>query len=294
MSTARASAARTATGTLDRLEGGIVFRGFRGRFPAWLKGAVALFILGVLLAGSPKGAFAELVKVWPRNMADLESYYQIEDLDHAAKKLRQDALTLGHDIHQYRESGDSAAGLYPLHLPAAKILPDANDHSYIDLLKDKHQDARKTRMQAAILAVKRELTIDEVASLFESGIRILQNLFAGPSPQVFGGLLVLGRPADLLALQGQEYYSWLGEYGPALKMQSGLGPSSLNWYTIFLFNRRVEPSFLEDLESLNVEVRGMSESFRTIGVKCSWEKAKRVLELNWVRCMLPKEHPIDL
>lgn len=258
------------------------------------KVAVGLIAISMQLLMVPHGALGELIHAWPRHIIDLESYYQIANLEQAAQKLRQDAESLGHDIHQHRHTDQPAVLSHPLNLPTMKFSPDLDDHSYIARLEGMKGAAPADSRQAAILVVKRELTIDEVARLFESGIQIMQNLFAGPSTPPFAGLIVVGHPEKLLNLKAEDYFLWLGAYHQGLKMYPDNGASSLNRYTIFLFHRRIDATYLEVLEEHDVQVGYRSERFRTIGIECSWETARKLLELTWVRCIIPKEHPIDM
>lgn len=249
---------------------------------------ITLLLLTTVLSSV---ANAEFYPSIPRNMVNFESYYEISNLADAAQQMRQDAARLGLNINAHPEADKSRLPFAELHLPVTKISPDISDRPYVTVLKGESRSPGNKENCVAILAVYRELSIDEVAKIFESGIQILQNLFAGPGQPVFGGFLVNGRAADLLELQKRDYFAWLGEYSADLKIQPDLGASSINQYSITLYKRRFEDSYFSDLESHQVVVLNKSEQFRRIGVECDWETAKKLCELDWVQSLYPVEYP---
>lgn len=235
----------------------------------------------------------EFVPANRANMLAMARYYEIQDLADAADALRRDAARFGLDVFEHPVAGNAAHPYTVLHLPVAPIRPDFGDSSYLRSLSIKGARDGTGRDFVGILAVNRELSVDEVAGIFESGIRILEKLFAGPSQEYFGGYILQG-PADaLVALRDREYFTWLGEYRADLRWQEDLGPSSLNRYAITLYKRQIASAFHSELEALGARVFDESAMFRTIGVECDWETVRRILELDWVRTMYPIEHPVD-
>ncbi len=252
--------------------------------------SLLIIALLTLAAGPATYANAEFVSSIPRNMVDFESYYEIKNLADAAQEMRQDAARLGLNVHAHPEADKSTPPFSELYLPVFKISPDFSDRSYITVLKGKSLLPGQYRQYVAILAVYRELSVDEVAKMLKSGVQVLQNLFAGPGQPVFGGLLVKGSATNLVELQNREYFAWLGEYSADLKIQPDLGASSINRYGITLYKQRIENLYLVDLELHQAKMTSKSERFRRIRVECSWETAKNLCELDWIRSLYPVEY----
>lgn len=254
-----------------------------------------LFVMALLVfaSGASNVVNAEFVPLFYQNLRDLEKYYETENLADAAQEMRQDAARFDLDIYERPEVDKSTPPFSVLHLPVAKIAPDFSERSYASVLQSKSTLPGYAQKYVAILAVYRELSIDEVAAIFESEIRILEKLFAGPDRQVFGGYMVKGRASDLVELQERDYFAWLGEYSADLKRQADLGASSINQYGITLHKRLFEDSYFSDLESHQAVVRNKSERSGRIGVNCNWEIAKKLCELDWVRSIYPVEYDIS-
>ena len=101
-----------------------------------------------------------------------------------------------------------------------------------------------------------------------------------------------GPAADLLELHTRQYFAWLGAYGADLKIQPHLGPSSINRYGITLYTQHIENLYLVDLALHQAKMTSKSERSRRMGVECSWEKAKKLCELDWIRSLYPVEHDV--
>lgn len=247
----------------------------------------------VLAAGAAADTGEEFVPANPSNMLAMAKYYDIQELADAAAALRRDADRFGLDVHEHPAAGNVGHPYTVVHLPVTLFKPDFGDDAYLRSLSDKGARDGGGGEFVAILAVHRELSIDEVAGIFESGVRILEKLFAGPAQEYFGGYIVQGPATALVALSDREYFSWLGEYGTNLKWREDFGPSSLNWYSITLYKRQIADTYCADLEALGARVMDKSAQFRTIDVECSWDIVQRILELDWVRSMCPNEGAVS-
>ena len=253
-----------------------------------------LLLIAILLSGVAEGATPdeEFIPDTPRNLRDLDKYYEFTSPADAARELRHDAERFGLDIHKHPTSDKSTPPFSVLHLPVADITPDFRDQSYVTLLRNMEASSDASNESIAILAVYRELSIDEIASMFESDIDILQRLYAGPNRRLLGGYIVKGSAESLVELQQQDYFAWLGEYSADLKRQADLGASSIDRYTITLYRRNIEESYYRDLEAHQVKVLGKSARFRRIRIGCTWEIAKALCSLNWVKSLYPNENPV--
>lgn len=64
-------------------------------------------------------------------------------------------------------------------------------------------------------------------------------------------------------------------------------------YVIKLYKKRIKPTHVADIESLGATIMFQSELFRGIQVKCSWDIALKLCELDWVRSIYSEEPPAD-
>jgi hypothetical protein len=267
------------------------------RYPSSLIIASAvgpLLITVLIFAASPSsGGDTDFVPSTSQNLLAMEMYYDIENLADAADALRQDAARFGLDISEHPLAGNASRPYSVLHLHVAQITPDFSDTSYLSALANKKVLSGEADESVAILAVNRNLSIDEVASLFESGIRILEKLFAGSKREIFGGYIVRGPAANLAGLRGREYFVWLGDYRADLKWPADLGPSSRDRYYITLYKRQIKDSYLADLEMHNATVMYQSKRGWGINVGCNWGAVQKLCELDWVRSMSPIENADD-
>ncbi len=258
-----------------------------------------LVLLALILAGgAAAGTDDEYIPTCPSDMLAMEKYYNIENTDEAAAVLRRDAARFGLDVDEHPQV-DKVDGPYVddphmmLNLHVVDIRPDVSDRSYLSTLAIKNDQAGETNEYVAILAVTRVLSIDEVAGIFESGIYILEKLYAGSRHENFGGYIVQGPAEALVGLQNRDYFLWLGEYSANLKMRANRGPSSIDMYVIKLFKMRIEHKYVSDIESHGAALMSQSELFRSIRVQCSWDTALKLCELDWVRSIRPLEPAED-
>lgn len=257
--------------------------------------ATALLLLSLvptICTGASKGAGGEYVPSSPDNLLRIDKYYEDVNPVEAAAALRRDAGRFHLDIREHPATSRSMRPFSVLQLHMARIAPDFSDRSYLSSLEDATGIVDPQRKRVAIIAVRRELSIDEVAVILESDVRILERLFADKA-QVFGGYIVRGRPADLVAISRREYFAWMGEYSPELKRYADLGASPLGRYSVFLFGHAIEERFLDDLRTLGAQVLHSSGTFAAIDVACPWETALEICALDWVRSLFPNEPGVD-
>jgi len=274
------------------LEEIMITQSSRRRSGWWGRSLFVLLAL-ILATGASAGTKEEFIPTSPSNMLAMEEYYDFENPNDAASALRRDAVRFGLDVEEHPPAGNANHPYSVLNLHVAKIKPDFEDRAYLSALESMSTTAAESDEVVAILAVHRELSIDEVAGIFESGIRILEKLSAGSRHEIFGGYIVQGPAAALVELQDRDYFSWLGEYRADLKRQADLGPSSIDMYVIKLYKKRIKPTHVADIESLGATIMFQSELFRGIQVKCSWDIALKLCELDWVRSIYSEEPPAD-
>ena len=224
-----------------------------------------------------------------RGLLATDMYYEIDNLAEAANALRRDADRFGLDVYEHPPTNKADHPYSSLSLHVTDISPDFGDLSYLSVLAEMRSAAGDTDQHVAILSVNRELSIDEVAGLFEAGIRVLDRLLAGPHDNIFGGYIVQGSARALFELQGHDYFAWLSEYSADLKRQVGLSSSSIDLYIIHLFKKQVKQSYIDELKELGASVEYQSPEYKRIVVKCSWDVAVELCAMLWVRSISSEE-----
>lgn len=252
-----------------------------------------VLITMLIVASAVASTDDEFIPTSPVIMLAMDKYYNIENLADAAAAMRMDAYRFSLNVEEHPQADKAVNRPARLHLHVAEINPDISDRSYLSVLASVSAQTDTTDDHVAILAVNRVLSIDEVAGLFESGIRILERLPSGPHNEFLSGYIVQGSAAALVALEPHDYFLWLGEYSADLKRRADLVSSSLDQYRIYLFKNQIKQSYLADLESLGAIVKRQSEQYRSIKVKCSWETAMKLCDLDWVRSIQSVEFDVS-
>ncbi len=182
----------------------------------------------------------------PERILFSKSYYNMKDLERAAEKMRADAKRMGIDEHiipalptEYKFFNEGS-GKMKITLPTGTFDFDRNDKTRIV------EFDREEKEKAVIFVASRPLSIDEVASLMESQIRIHKRLFTHSPRMAF---LVKVTPQSFEELQSRQFFFFATEYISEFKLETGwqkAGKGSFN----FKYFGELKSHFSQDLKEL--------------------------------------------
>jgi hypothetical protein len=247
------------------------------------RGGVLLFMLA--LSG---GLRADAVAIDEENSKVIqiihdEKFYDIDDPVEGAAQMRRNAATIGADTDlrpRYVENlyPDSPTSVVEITLPARFIRPDLADRSFGEFLSSPEARKSGARQYTAIFVMNRNLTINEMASIRESGIRIYQRLNVG--------LLVRASRTQLLGLAARDYAAWLGEFRDDDKFPRGNRISSFGVYFVRYFGR-LKPEYRDDLTSSGAMVTHTSARAGGFSITCGPDVLGAIAHLSWVAAVSP-------
>ncbi len=244
----------------------------------WAKNLFLLFIM-IMVSTPVQGEWilSETQKVYI--LLGTQKYYEMNDLKEAARVLRDDAKEQGADVYlvphyakRFYENQESEDEI-EFFLNYFTISLKKMDLSFFSQIVE---HGRQDEFISAVVLTKRALSIDETASLFEGGIRILK--------RISGGFVVRGKGIDLKNSFNNEYFYWAGEVLPEYRIDNKVGESPLGRYSLKYYNP-YNTQYTADLESLGIVVEGRYEGYGTFSIMCSWEEAQKVSHLWWVQCI---------
>jgi len=213
-----------------------------------------------------------------------KTIYEINDPLRAAASLRSLAAEIGArtDLVPTYLDGEvfGVAGKQTLNLklPSRLVQVSPEDRSFTNRLQGELGQPRSSEPTTAILFLDRPLSIDELAKLMESGVRVLE--------RIAGGLLIRADGPRILQLADEPYAGWVGEYKTAYKYSVETRVSELNQYGLRYFGG-FDEEFRRDLVDLGVTVEMIHEGLKRIVVNCNERALDGIERLAWVACISP-------
>ncbi len=240
-----------------------------------------IFVVAVCSVDSVQAQTKSASLLSPRFLLNDDKYYAAEDLNSAATLLRLDADRLGIDpsfipiIHNVKIKYFDTLRI---NLPVVVFEPDIDDRSYVVSLEGFSKSREFGFDDVAIFLISRPLSIDEVASLLEEGVRIYR--------RIEGGYIVRAQRSVLLTLTEKDYFRGLSQYGPELKGFIETGQAFEDKYIVECFYDVIKDDYISDLTELGVEVVSQSDRSGTLVIRTTTDIIRQVKSLLWVESLI--------
>lgn len=217
------------------------------------------------------------------------SYHQSADLAAAADRMIRDALALGLDIDAVESDGratslaDTVNGLLRVEIGWLAVDLPMRGRSYAERLMLGSAPDDTARF-VAILVADRGLSIAEMAELLRADVRVLDKC----GRNVF----ILRAPVAALALLDRmSYCRRLEALTPAMKRTPDWSASAYGYDLYYFGSEREHAMRVNDIENLGLECRGGYPPMRGLAVRGPWERVQLLLDLWWVRIIIPYRPP---